>query len=479
MPTRHPASAVALTAAAALVAASALAAPAFAQVGSVVFKAGDVIAGTDGNPVVDVSWARTNNIGGYVFGFETQADADAEQIDYIWGSVADEAPRVLVQEGVVDGATQDTFETRKGLFDSGAVVYSAQDSDPATVVDDYIFFRDSSGSQSIIATERDPVPGVAGAFYTILSSAQAASTSGTPYFLGRYSNTPGGTNVGIGLFAGTSPAPLIRTGDAIGGTSVTVANNIAGYNVSNAGGLYIAVADVAGAGVTTANNRVVVINGQAATVGGTVVQEGNVLPASAGGIGGEAYQTLDTEVVINASGSFFFSADTDGPVASDALLVGNDGVVLREGQTLAGPSGADRTLNGSISVMAINSDGDYAVEWSVTQLDGTGLDEALVFNDQILLVEDGPIDFNGDGVIDADDGGAVLRDIVVDSIGITPRIGDVVDVYFEGVVDFDTDRVNGNDVQAALRVSVVIPEPSGLGLALAGALPLLARRRRR
>jgi hypothetical protein len=436
---------------------------------SVLFNVGDSLPGLP-DPVSDIDWAVTNNVGGWVFGFKTDPVGVPVQSG-LFGTATGASPSVLRIEGTVGGFEQFQFENRKGFFDDGRIVYSAQGNGPGGPIadDDAIFLDDT-----ILALESEPVPGLPGAFFDFpLNSSGAASSAGLPVFLAEFrEGANAGDRVGNAFYIGTDR--VLETGDDVGVTDLVGIGSTtfdSDYGVSADGSNYAVIVNV---GDDFTNNATVVVNGTAVDFEGIPARETFAIPASAGGLPGEIWDNFDN-AKINGSGRYYFTGDTDGDTATDEFVATNEGIFLREGDTIPSADG-DRVLTGLIEGLAMNEQGDWAVMWDVAadEVDAPPL-EALIVNGVGVLFENDLIDFNGDGVIDAADGGRQLDDLVVSSMGLTPRTDGTIDIYFEAVSDLGVD---GEDrVIGAFTMNVAIPEPASAGvLALAG-LTLLRRRR--
>ena len=131
------------------------------------------------------------------------------------------------------------------------------------------------------------------------------------------------------------------------------------------------------------------------------------------------------------------------------------------------------TLAGSIEGGFMNEEGDWAVTWDVDV--GPANLEALIINGELILTEGEPVDWNGDGVIDGGDGGAVLDNFTgISSLTLSDRQADgTISAYFTADVD-----IAGTVLTGAFRVTV--PEPGSASLLLFAIIPLaLARRQQR
>ena len=143
---------------------------------------------------------------------------------------------------------------------------------------------------------------------------------------------------------------------------------------------------------STGDDGAIAIDEVGLLLGGTLVREGETIPVSIGGIG-DSWDNFDA-LGITESGEYMFTGDTDGNSQTDEILVRNGTIWAREGDILGG-----EMLSGSIRGASMNEVGDIAFVWGIDA--GPGVpDDALFFEDEILLREGDAVDWDGDGVID-------------------------------------------------------------------------------
>ena len=117
---------------------------------------------------------------------------------------------------------------------------------------------------------------------------------------------------------------------------------------------------------------------------------------------------------VTESGEYFVTGDTNAAVAVDEFVVKNGAIILREGDSIGG-----NIISGSIETGAMNESGDWAVTWDF------GTPETLILNGRELLTEGALMDWNGDGVLDANDRtapGDVRPATLVDFSGLAPAM---------------------------------------------------------
>jgi uncharacterized Zn-binding protein involved in type VI secretion len=389
-----------------LAAGLAVAAPAVANPVAIL-RQGDTIEGN----TVTLGTVATNGSGGYAIGLT------AGTLAQFWGSATGGPGALLRTEATFGPLVQTAFEGFYGFANSGALAYSATGTGGPVDGFDSVWVDDTP-----IAVEGDPVPSLPGQFW-VFGSRPTMTATGEPWWVSGYSAVQGGSTQARGLFRGTDATPVLVTGDMVGGVAETVNVGTAvsfSFRVSDQGNNWIG--NVVLTGATSADN-VVVSNGDAIDAGGALLREGTVMPVGLGGDGVETYQAF-ANFGINSAGDWLVCGDTNGAAATDAFVMINGEVVLREGDVVGG-----FPTTGSFDWADLNEQGDWVVSWNVT--DG-GTREALIFNGQLLLRETQPIDRDGDG---EPDGTITLTDLTtgIDNLYMSNRFGNgEVDIYFTG-----------------------------------------------
>jgi hypothetical protein len=434
-----------------------LAGPAVAQVASALVVEDGTLPGMPGETVDSISNSAVNHAGGYAFTLNSVGSGAT--LSHAWGNALGGVGSVLRTEGVFGDYDQSSFESFFGIGNAGQVAYSP--------LSTYI----PSGSTSIdgvwlddnpIMNEEQPYPHLPG-YYWSFGSRPGCTADGQPYWVGGITDTQGGSTQIRGLYFGVGATEVLMGGASIGGVAEPVALTALDfdYRVSAFGTNYLMPVDVDSG--STANDGVLVLNGNALTAGGSVVREASPVPVGIGGLAGENWDNFDF-MGITEAGSYLVTGDTDADTSMDEFLMINGLITLREGDPVA-----DGVFAGNIEGAYLNENGDFACTWELTNADGNF--EALFLNGDLVLMEGDLVDWNNDGMIDGLDQGAFLTDFTgISALTLGDRYGaNLVDIYFTADCD-----VGGSILEGGFRLTV--PEPASLSLLLLGALALLRRR---
>lgn len=434
-----------------------LAAPAFGQTASALIREGGPLPGDDpANTVSSINNPNINHANGYGFSVNTNTPGGAT-ISHVWGHPTGGLGTVLRSEGIFGDYEQTSYESWWGMSNAGEICYSP--------ISNHI----PSGSTSLdgvwvdaipVAVEETVYPHLPGYWWSF-GSRPDITADGKPYFVGGITDTFGGSTDNRGLFFGFDTQPLLFGGESYPGlpfplsTASTVSFD---YRMSALGNNYLAevVLDT-----TSATDAAMVLNGAGLVLGGTLVREGNAVPAAIGGLPGENWANFDF-LSITEGGQWLMTGDTSADAAVDEFVIVDGTIIMREG--MATPDG--NVINGAIEAGYMNANGDWGVIWDVDTAKANV--EVLIVNGETVLMEGMEIDWDGNGLVDD---GVTL----IDFTGISAMcIGDQrpdgsFDVFF--VADCN---VGGTTLEGAFRLT--IPEPATLTLlAVAG---LVLRRRR-
>lgn len=434
------------------VSAASIVASASGQIASAVLREGQVL--TEG-VVGGIEGVATNHVGGYV------VNTAVGGIDAFFGNPSGGAGSVLRMEGTYGPLVQTSFESFFGYSDAGKIGYSASGTGGPVGAFDSVW-RDSDP----IAVQGDPSPSEPGRFW-VFGSRPGITGDGKLYWAGGTATTAGGSTSNRGVYFGDSATPIHLGGTVVPGfgtlTSSTVSFN---YRMSRFGTNFIIDGQVTGA---TATDTGMMLNGSLMMIGGSPTREGSPVPASVGGLPGENWANWDY-MGVSESGNYMITGDTSAATSQDAFILINGQIVMREGMPLPGGGG---NAAGAIDMAYMNENGDYAAIWDVNP--GTGAVESLIFNGSQYLKIGDLVDLDGDGFVEPN---SKLSDFTgIASMQISDRYGPgFVDIYFTADVDTLGTPSLTDDTEGAFKITVLIPAPGTIVLALAG-IPMLRRRR--
>lgn len=416
---------------------------ALAQTAVPLLREDDPLPGAPGETVDSLNNPVVNHAGGFALTVNTSGSGTT--LGNVWGNATGGPGTVIITEGTYGNLQQTSFESFHGLSNAGDPAYSASSVDliSGTTGLDGVWV-----GPVVILNEEDPVPTLPGQFSTF-NSRPGITADGIPYWVGGISTIQGGSSQNRVLFFSGGLTPVLMGGDAVGGVPelISTASSIDfDFRFSALGMNYITPVSV---DASSTSNGVLVINGDAAMFGGSVVREASPLPASIGGLPGENWDNFDY-VGITESGQTLVTGDTDASTSNDEFVAVNGEIVLREGDMVETVSGMV-PLAGSIEGGYLNEDGDWAVTWDVD--DPAGNIEALIFNGEVVLRETDEVDLDGDGNVDP---GATLANFT----GLTALvIGDrgptgIVPIYFTADIDTQGTSSSSDDIEVLYRLDV-------------------------
>ncbi|QDU68312.1 hypothetical protein [Engelhardtia mirabilis] len=333
-----------------------------------------------GAVVTGIDSPAANGPGGYAVSVGVSGTTTG---DVIWGSYDGTAPAsVLATQGTYLGFDQGSFEFSVGVSAQGFVSYSSV-LNPGSL--DSVWTNDNL----IVAKEGDAIPTLPGKVWRF-ASRPGFTDSAEPYFVGGIDDA-GGADNGNGVFKGFVPVAVIKSGDVVPGLPLPLASGSSvdfDVRFSPDGTRYLLPVDLEGA--SAADDFALVLSGAGLTIGGTLVRELTLMPAALQVDPAEAWDNFDF-MGLTDDGSYMFTGDTDGPIATDEIVVIDGQIALREGDVIAG-----QTLTGAIEGAAYSPIKDLSLTWDVV---GSGGDlEAVLFNGRVVALEGDPADLDFDGI---------------------------------------------------------------------------------
>ena len=401
-----------------------------AQTASALIREGDPFPAAGPGHVVN---ALNNTAVNHVAGFAVNLNSSdgTSTLSHIWGDPAGVTGALMRSEGTFGSLVQTSFESFYGMADDGSVAYSASGTGGPVGSFDSVWKDDTP-----VMVEGDPYPHAPDTWWRF-GSRPGITAGGVPYFVGGLTYTQGGTTQNYGLFYGMTGAPVFIGGDMLPGLPAALATSSTisfDYRYSASGAHHIG--EVAMSTGSTTNDNAMVIDAEGLVLGGSLVQEGTLVPPMVGGNGAENWDNFDFTGISDA-GWYFFTGDTDGATTSDEIIVKNGSILYREGDMIGG-----ETVSGSIGHAYMNEDGDIAYQWTVQG----GALEALFINDQLVLVEGAFVDLDGDGFVEP-------TSILVDFTGISALtlsdrdLSGMVRAYFTADIDTAGTTSTTDDVE--------------------------------
>ncbi len=409
-----------------------------------ILRAGDPL-GPPGHTIASITGVTTNGVGG--FGVAVNTFDGTTTLGHILTTVTSgvappDPPTLRFSEATVGSLVQTAFEGEFGLSDAGQVAFSATVSRGNQTGLDSLWIDSTP-----VLVGGDAAALFPGRFWSFFSRVRMTH-SGTPYWRGGVSATPGAASVNRALMKGNPPERVIAGGDVLPGlpTSIdlTPASTLFVYRYSPSGTHYLSVELIDGATLDT--DAAVVMDGSGLSLGGALVREGSSVPAAIGGRSGEHWATFDA-LGVTDTGGYLIVGGTDAPSAMDDFVLVNGRMRYRDGDTIDG-----ETVYGDIEDGVMNGSGDFAVLWD-TQ---SNTIETLIVNDRIVLREGQSVDLDRDGTPDptsriADMGGAA-------GLAIGERVGGLLRVYVRADVDTHGTVTTSDDTGTVLEVTVCLAD---------------------
>lgn len=334
-------------------------------------------------------------------------------------------------------------ESTMGSGDAGQFIYS-----PSFNGNDAVYTN-----AGVLLAADDPLPPMPG-FFSSFNSRPQMGADGTAYWVGGFTNAPGGSSQGRMILKATDVSNpggmqiVLKTGDVLGGFPISSSGIGFDYQFSDNGAHHIHALTLTTG--STANDGFIYLDGA------LVAREGS--PNGAG----DNWQNFDNPSVNNA-GNYIWSGDSSGATATDEFLSYNGVIEIREGSTVDGV-----TLGSSCNGAAINDLDQVAFIWSssLTETLFAGVGGDLANSIALLSVGD-ELDLNGD----------TIGDWTIADFNSSNVIGPGLDLAEDGYVYVEvglTPIGGGSEIEAVIRVA--IPEPATLSLVGVALLAALRRR---
>lgn len=383
-------------------------APARAQVASALLHDGQPLVGAPAGPLqYGLLGIDTNTSGGFALRVNSYSTAGGINVSHAWGSADGTAPMVMLSETGVGVLTQNDFEWYLGIADSGAVGYGASGFGGPLGP-----FEGAFVDATPIAVTGDPYAGLPGHWWAAVDRV-GVTAGGEPHFRASLAQAPGAFPYLHGLFYGSTPTALLLGGDVLPNLPEPLKKIYAvdyGYGISSQGTNFISRVTMIGPSVDTTNDTAMVVGGSGLMLGGSLVQEDVLVPMSVGGDGVEKWDGF-YDTGINEHGDYFFTGNNTGNPATDTVLVHNGRIRFREGDSIDG-----HVVAGGIFHADMHESGRVAYIWDV--LDSGGVERsAIFFEDELLVMAGDPVDWDGDGQVDAGVTLSQINDLAVGSLG--------------------------------------------------------------
>ena len=362
------------------------------NIASALVKEGEPLPGDQsGRLVTSIENTATSGNGGFAFSVTTD-----ESFCNIWGRRnQDECLSVLHSEATFGNLTVDSFGDYFGMSESGDIFYGISSTDSISGDSNLLGVVLNN---KLILNELDPIP--ATDLFSTFNNTAKISAVGQPYWIGGVSDVPGGSS-NFALFFGENAQILLRGGDTLKGLpdSLLLGSGVdRSVRFSAAGSNYITRVTMQ----SSMNRRAIVVNGEGLVLDGTLVRSGNPIPKSVGGYGGN-YHSFRFLGITEYGNKFMIVGSDDIPFTNNFVMIDGQ-IVLHEGDLIDDFLLLIESVDGAV----LTEDGNWACIWN-TFVTNQGIErEVLIINGEIVLTEGDPVDWNGDGVIDAGDEGAEI-----------------------------------------------------------------------
>lgn len=211
----------------------------------------------------------------------------------------------------------------------------------------------------LLVRRGDPAPGASGQFVSF-ASRPGMTPGGAAYWMGGVAATAGGPTASRAFYVSpdrtaASATVAVAEGQTVGGAAITALDFSYGISGDGAHRAFIVTRNTG----STASDGAVVLDGA------LLAQEGTLV----GPVGVDQWESFDL-VRVDGAGHALIAGNTTVATTMDEVVVYEGGVMLREGQTVAGV-----TLGTDVRGLAMNDDGLIAWAWTTS----TGPNDEAVF----------------------------------------------------------------------------------------------------
>ncbi|MEM6673396.1 MAG: hypothetical protein AAF726_11175 [Planctomycetota bacterium] len=364
-----------------------LALPLAAQ--TVVLREGDPSpSGQPGQTITNLGSLEVNGAGGYAYLVATDGPQGFQ--GEFWGNLSGGPGQVLRLPDPSGPVPREAFLSPFGISLDEIGYVSLRNLGTSNVLTD-VWVDDT-----LVASAGGPVPGT-GEFWLSLTDAGVTEQS-EPYFYGFKSGTPLGAPTGKGIYFGSTATPLYEVGATYPNVSFPLSDLRTSpswrCSISSNGAHSICRGAVIDPAFSTIFGRSLMLkDGAGLVLGGSLVQGAAPIPPSAGGLPGDTWGFAGP-CEVNSAGDYFFLGGAGFPTF-DEYILRNDVIWRRSGDVVDG-----FTLTSEVIDAAISENGRMAYAW---RIDGpvSVFDHAVFLEDRLLIKRDDPVDWDGDGVLDA------------------------------------------------------------------------------
>ncbi|MFK7957355.1 MAG: choice-of-anchor D domain-containing protein [Lysobacterales bacterium] len=281
------------------------------------------------------------------------------------------------QNSTVTAFTLTDGERSIGVDSSGGFIYSPR-------VDD----ADAVWSQNgLILVENTQAPGFPTGTNSTFHSRPSMISTGAAYWVAGFNETGGTDSEGRVLYTSSDATAgnvsvVLRSDDIVDGFAIARPSGVDfDFDISSDGSQHISV---------------LVLDTGSLDDDGVLYVNGSIIARESTPSGADDNWDNFDSVVINDSGDYLFSGDTDGDTVSDEFIAFNGVIALREGDTIDGVQ-----LGDLVRFVSLNNQGNAAYAWAQEHLFFACDASALASTSLRVLSVGDTIDLDDDGLADA------------------------------------------------------------------------------